>query len=120
MFSSPSIEHCEAGSRSRGVDRSLLSINGGTVLEYDESHMAGSDHQRSWLGDALKCTRKRASQNAKSWDVFDQACKPAKVFRAGLFARVSTNEQQTLAMQNRALREYAAHAAGRLPCKCVR
>ena len=30
------------------------------------------------------------------------------MFRAGLYARVSTNDQQTLAMQNRALREYAA------------
>ena len=29
------------------------------------------------------------------------------MFRAGLYARVSTNDQQTLAMQNRALREYA-------------
>ena len=28
--------------------------------------------------------------------------------RAGLYARVSTNDQQTLAMQKRALREYAA------------
>jgi putative DNA-invertase from lambdoid prophage Rac len=31
-----------------------------------------------------------------------------KMFRAGLYARVSTNDQQTLAMQNRAMREYAA------------
>jgi DNA invertase Pin-like site-specific DNA recombinase len=30
------------------------------------------------------------------------------VFRVGLYARVSTNDQQTLAMQNRAMREYAA------------
>ena len=30
------------------------------------------------------------------------------MFRAGLYARVSTNGQQTLAMQNRAMREYAA------------
>jgi putative DNA-invertase from lambdoid prophage Rac len=30
------------------------------------------------------------------------------MFRAGLSARVSTNDQQTLAMQNRAMREYAA------------
>jgi len=29
------------------------------------------------------------------------------MFRAGLDARVSTNDQQTLAMQNRAMREYA-------------
>jgi DNA invertase Pin-like site-specific DNA recombinase len=29
------------------------------------------------------------------------------MFRAGLYARVSTSDQQTLAMQNRAMREYA-------------
>lgn len=30
------------------------------------------------------------------------------MFRVGLYARVSTNDQQTLAMQSRAMREYAA------------
>jgi DNA invertase Pin-like site-specific DNA recombinase len=30
------------------------------------------------------------------------------MFRVGLYARVSTSDQQTLAMQNRAMREYAA------------
>jgi putative DNA-invertase from lambdoid prophage Rac len=30
------------------------------------------------------------------------------MFRAGIYARVSTSDQQTLAMQNRALREYTA------------
>ena len=30
------------------------------------------------------------------------------MFRVGLYARVSTHDQQTLAMQNRAMREYAA------------
>jgi DNA invertase Pin-like site-specific DNA recombinase len=30
------------------------------------------------------------------------------MFRAGLYARVSTNDQQTLSMQIRAMREYAA------------
>jgi len=30
------------------------------------------------------------------------------MFCAGLYARVSTSDQQTLAMQNRAMREYAA------------
>ena len=30
------------------------------------------------------------------------------MFRAGLYARVSTNDQQTLPMQNRAMREYTA------------
>ncbi len=52
--------------------------------------------------------RRRAVPKAKSRDVFGQARKPAKMFRAGLYARVSTNDQQTLAMQNRAMREYAA------------
>src|SRR5579884_2567760 len=52
--------------------------------------------------------RKRASQKAKSAHVFGQARKTAKMFRAGLYARVSTNDQQTLAMQNREMREYTA------------
>jgi len=34
------------------------------------------------------------------------------MFRAGLYARVSTNDQQTLAMQIRAMREYAARRGG--------
>jgi putative DNA-invertase from lambdoid prophage Rac len=50
---------------------------------------------------------KRASQKAKSDHVFGQSRRPAKMFRAGIYARVSTNDQQTLAMQNRAMREYA-------------
>src|SRR5690349_19338139 len=52
--------------------------------------------------------RKRASQKPKSGDVFGQARNSTKMFRAGLYTRVSTNDQQTLSMQNRALREYAA------------
>src|ERR1700680_1659835 len=51
---------------------------------------------------------KQAFPKAKSGNVFGQARKPAKMFRAGLYARVSTNDQQTLAMQSRAMREYAA------------
>src|ERR1044071_3651230 len=51
---------------------------------------------------------KRASEKPKSGYVFGQARKAAKMLRAGLYARVSTNDQQTLAMQNRAMREYAA------------
>ncbi|HUA82851.1 MAG TPA: recombinase family protein [Bryobacteraceae bacterium] len=51
---------------------------------------------------------KPASGKAKSADVFGQSRSRTKMFRAGLYARVSTNEQQTLAMQNRAMREYAA------------
>ena len=51
---------------------------------------------------------KPALAKAKSSRVFGQARKPEKMFRAGLYARVSTNDQQTLPMQNRAMREYAA------------
>ena len=50
---------------------------------------------------------KRASENAKSHNVFGQARKPPKMFRVGLYARVSTNDQQTLPIQSRAMREYA-------------
>lgn len=59
----------------------------------------------------LKChsqmAGKRARPKAKSDNVFGQARRPEKMFRAGLYARVSTNDQQTLAMQNRAMREHA-------------
>jgi putative DNA-invertase from lambdoid prophage Rac len=51
---------------------------------------------------------KQAFPKAKSDNVFGQRRKPSKMFRAGLYARVSTNDQQTLVMQNRAMREYAA------------
>jgi putative DNA-invertase from lambdoid prophage Rac len=51
---------------------------------------------------------KRAIPKAKSDNVFGQARKPAKMFRAGLYARVSTYDQQTLPMQSHAMREYAA------------
>jgi hypothetical protein len=51
---------------------------------------------------------KRASEKTKSPRVFGQARKPAKMFRAGLYARVSCSDQQTIPLQIRALREYAA------------
>src|ERR1700689_3837587 len=51
---------------------------------------------------------KRAPKSEKYDTVFGQARKQPKMLRAGLYARVSTNDQQTLGMQNRAMREYAA------------
>jgi len=51
---------------------------------------------------------KRAFPKAKSGNVLGQPRRPSKVFRAGLYARVSTNDQQMLSMQSRAMREYAA------------
>src|SRR5208337_1954658 len=52
---------------------------------------------------------KLASRKTESHRVFGQGAGQRKTpFRAGLYARVSTHDQQTLPMQNRALREYAA------------
>jgi putative DNA-invertase from lambdoid prophage Rac len=52
---------------------------------------------------------KRAFERPQSPRVFGHPRKtPRSALRAGLYARVSTNDQQTLPMQNRALREYAA------------
>src|SRR4051795_8951662 len=51
---------------------------------------------------------KQAFPKAKPANVFGQARKPVKMFRVGLYARVSSNDQQTLTMQSRAMREYAA------------
>jgi putative DNA-invertase from lambdoid prophage Rac len=50
---------------------------------------------------------KQTPEKAKSPRVFGHARKPAKMFRAGIYARVSTNDQQTIPLQIRALREYA-------------
>ncbi len=50
---------------------------------------------------------KQGSEVKESGRVFGQGQKTAKMVRAGLYARVSTQDQQTLPMQNRAMREYA-------------
>jgi DNA invertase Pin-like site-specific DNA recombinase len=51
---------------------------------------------------------RRASKTAKSKRTFGQHQETAKMFRVGLYARVSTHDQQTLSLQMRAMREYAA------------
>jgi hypothetical protein len=51
---------------------------------------------------------KRASRTVKSPKVFGHLSHQAKTpLRAGRYARVSTQNQQTIPMQTRALREYA-------------
>src|ERR1700684_180133 len=55
-----------------------------------------------------KVAARRASQKAKSDNVFGQRRRQPKMLRAGLYARVSTIDQQTLPVQLRAMREYAA------------
>ena len=65
-------------------------------LEYDESCLAEKDRLRPWLGDTPKWPPNGPFQRQNRDNVFGQARKPAKMFRAGLYARVSTNDQQTL------------------------
>ena len=52
---------------------------------------------------------KQGSATAKSRRVFGHPGKRTRTaLRAALYVRVSTHDQQTLPMQNRAMREYAA------------
>jgi DNA invertase Pin-like site-specific DNA recombinase len=50
---------------------------------------------------------KQASEQVQSPRVFGQRRKHPKMFRVGLYARVSTFDQHTIPLQIRALREYA-------------
>src|SRR5204863_10033217 len=60
-------------------------------------------------GSHSKMAGKRASRRAKSPRVFGHLPRRAKApFRVGLYARVSTHDQQTIPLQTRAMREYAA------------
>jgi hypothetical protein len=54
-------------------------------------------------------TEKRASRKPKSPRVFGHTSRRVKIeLRVGLYARVSAQDQKTIPMQTRALREYAA------------
>jgi putative DNA-invertase from lambdoid prophage Rac len=55
-----------------------------------------------------KMAAKRTLEKAKSSRVFGHARKHPTMFRAGLYARVSTFDQHTIPLQIRALRQYAA------------
>ena len=59
-------------------------------------------------GELSEMPVKQGSGIRKSGKVFGQGQKAAKTIRAGLYARVSTLDQQTLPMQSSAVREYAA------------
>src|SRR6266700_7650583 len=60
-------------------------------------------------GSHAKMAGKRAFHKAESSGVFGHASGRAKAqFRVGLYARVSTHDQQTIPLQTRAMREYAA------------
>jgi putative DNA-invertase from lambdoid prophage Rac len=50
---------------------------------------------------------KQTPEKTKTKRVFGHARKPVKMFRVGLYARVSTFDQHTIPLQVRALREYA-------------
>jgi DNA invertase Pin-like site-specific DNA recombinase len=51
---------------------------------------------------------KQVPATEKSKRVFGQRHESSKMFRVGLYARVSTHDQQTLPLQMRTMREYAA------------
>ena len=55
-----------------------------------------------------KMAAKQTSEKQQSPRVFGQRRKQPKMFRVGLYARVSTFDQHTIPLQIRALREYAA------------
>jgi hypothetical protein len=56
-------------------------------------------------GERLEMPVKQGAGTRKSGRVFGQGQNTPKIVRAGLNARVSTQDQQTLSMQNRAMRE---------------
>jgi predicted site-specific integrase-resolvase len=56
--------------------------------------------RHSKMAQKWTCTRSKINR------VFGQRRKSPKMFRAGLYARVSTSDQQTILLQIRALREY--------------
>src|SRR2546425_6572537 len=58
---------------------------------------------------------KRASDKARSQRVFGHPSKQAQTdLRVGLYARVSTQDQQTIPLQTRAMREYATRRGWRI------
>jgi putative DNA-invertase from lambdoid prophage Rac len=58
---------------------------------------------------------KRGSHKRKSLEVFGHPSKQAATkLRVGLYARVSTHDQQTIPMQTRAMREYATRRSWRI------
>jgi putative DNA-invertase from lambdoid prophage Rac len=59
-------------------------------------------------GERSQMAAKGITKTAKSKRVFGQPQAPSKMFRVGLYARVSTHDQKTLALQIRTMREYAA------------
>jgi DNA invertase Pin-like site-specific DNA recombinase len=60
-------------------------------------------------------TEKRASRKTKSQKVFGHPSRRVKTpFRVGLYARVPTQDQQTVPLQTRAMREYATRGGWRI------
>ena len=73
--------------------------------------MAEKDRLRPWQGDILKCPQNGHLKGKIATGFSARHERPAKMFRAGLYARVSTHDQQTLPMQN------ARYAGVRCPAR---
>ena len=88
----------------------------GRTITYDPARLKGvtvyQPESRAFAeGERVQFTapwRDKGISNRETGTVFGQRQKPTKMFRAGLYARVSTHDQQTLSLQVRAMREYAA------------
>jgi len=68
-------------------------------------------------GELLEMPVKQGSGIRKSGKVFGQGQKTPKMVRAGLYARVSTQDQQTLPMQTEPCASMPRGAAGPSPCR---
>src|SRR2546425_9365912 len=67
-----------------------------------------------WIGHP-EMAEKRPSRRTKSPRVFGHPSKQAQAeLRVGLYARVSTQDQQTIPLQTRAMREYATRRGWRI------
>jgi len=82
-------------------------------LEYDENLPGRKGLTAATQNGSHQMPIKRVSPRAKSGSVFGQARRPAKLVRAGLYARVSTDDQQNFFMQSRACANMPRGVAGR-------
>jgi putative DNA-invertase from lambdoid prophage Rac len=90
--------------RDAGADRRPL----GCGIRYAETCMAEKDRLRPCLDDTLKWPPNGHLRRQNPVTFLARRGNRRKMFRAGIYARVSTNDQKTLPMQSRAMREYAA------------
>jgi hypothetical protein len=88
------------------LNRSRFGADKPHFRRYECSLAGQKEFFPAMLGRSSAMPAKRASRKTKSRRVFGHGQK--KQIRAGLYARVSTHDQQRLRLQNRAMQDYAA------------